>query len=643
MGAKVAGCQGSLCFKEAKVRCSCSNLTLCEDCFALHKREKPQLNHRATPLDQTSPGPLQPAGLTLQRLELQEEIYASPERTTTVFVGKIKGEDGRVAIKSMICRTEPDYKKKLQEATLQQSLKHPNICSCIAHFLDEDFHNGYRFIIVMEYSDRGDLEEDITNRRLGNAPYPGKELIKHMTDLIDAFAYLQDRNLTHGDIKPKNVFMTNEGLLKIGDFGESRQGLQALVTQTTQIKGTIAYFSPLLFQAYVDTIKGRNVSGDVRHNPVKSDVYSLGLSFLHMALLSKPLELNNLDVGVEALQKEVDTTIIRLRYGKKVKQILSSMLQVQESRRYDFKQLRNLLMELFPRRNAVPEGLLESLGTREMEEEKGDSATSPPILPLIALSNNPSKAFKWIAGSKQTYPLISQKFQPSCRCCFISNSNLLITGGAKKPTGVFEMVAETLATTALADMNEGRMWHSLCRYQEEVYVIGGRTPAKTALASVEVLREGIWAQLSPINTARDSATAVAHEGTILVAGGSTNRGGRWELLNSIERLENGEWVITAVELPLKLGGVGLVSLATSSLLVCGGHMNKGALSAKAWRLDTSTGECFSLKDMPEEDSFASMTTGIADNRCYLLGTLTGLFEYDPAANEWDSARYLVKT
>lgn len=640
MGAKVSGCQGSLCFKEAKVRCSCSNIRLCDECFALHKREKPQLNHRATPLDQTSPTPVQPAGLTLSRLEFLREIYASPERTTTVHEGKVKGEEGRVAIKSMICRTEQDYKKKLQEATLQQGLKHPNICSCIAHFLDEDFHSGYRFIIVLEYSDRGDLEEDATARRLGNAPYPGKELIKHMTDLIDAFAYLQDRNLTHGDIKPKNVFMTNDGLLKIGDFGESRQGLQALVTQTTQIKGTIAYFSPLLFQAYVDTIKGRNTSGDVRHNPVKSDVYSLGLSFLHMALLSKPLELNNLDIGAEALQRDVDTTIIRLKYGKKVKQILSSMLQVQESRRYDFKQLRNLLTELFPRRNAVPEGLVEAGGSRELEEEKVESA---PILPLIALSNNPSKAFKWTAGSKQTYPLISQKFQPSCRCCFLSSSILLITGGAKKPTGVFEMVAETLAVTAKADMNEGRMWHSICLLQGLVYVIAGRTPAKTAISSVEVLGETGWTGQAPLNTPRDSATAVVHDGAILVAGGSTNRAGRWELLNSIEKLEEGQWKVLAVELPLKLGGVGLASIGPSNLLVCGGHMNKGALSAKAWNLDTTSGDFFTLKDMPEEDSFASMTTAIFDNHCYLLGTLTGLFDYDPSTNEWDSARYLVKT
>jgi hypothetical protein len=434
--------------------------------------------------------------------------------------------------------------------------------------------------------------------------------------------------------------MTNDGLLKIGDFGESRQGLQALVTQTTSIKGTIAYFSPLLFQAYVDTIKGRNTSGDVRHNPVKSDVYSLGLSFLHMALLSKPLELNNLDVGAEALQKEVNTTIIRLRYGKKVKQILSSMLQVQESKRYDFKQLRNLLTELFPRRNAVPEGLMDSGASRELEEEKADSV---PIFPLIALSNNPSKAFKWTPGSKQTYPLISQKFQPSCRCCFLSNSTLLITGGAKKPTGVYEMVAETLAVTARADMNEGRMWHSLCLFQGEVLVIAGRTPAKTAIASVEVLRETGWTMLAPLNTPRDSATAVVHDGAVLVAGGSTNRGGRWELLNSIERLEGEEWKVLTVELPLKLGGVGLVSVGPSNLIVCGGHMNKGALSAKAWLLDTTSGGFSALKDMPEEDSFASMTTATFDNHCYLLGTLTGLFEYDPSTNEWDSARYLVKT
>ena len=94
--------------------------------------------------------------------------------------------------------------------------------------------------------------------------------------------------MIHGDIKPRNLFLSNEGKLKIGDFGESRHGLHALVTRTYQVSGTVIYFSPLLFKAYLDIIKGKNPSGNIRHNPVKSDVYSLGLTILHMASLAKP-------------------------------------------------------------------------------------------------------------------------------------------------------------------------------------------------------------------------------------------------------------------------------------------------------------------------------------------------------------------
>eukprot|EP00358_Blepharisma_japonicum_P001335 CAMPEP_0202945346 /NCGR_PEP_ID=MMETSP1395-20130829/6342_1 /ASSEMBLY_ACC=CAM_ASM_000871 /TAXON_ID=5961 /ORGANISM="Blepharisma japonicum, Strain Stock R1072" /LENGTH=109 /DNA_ID=CAMNT_0049645247 /DNA_START=323 /DNA_END=649 /DNA_ORIENTATION=+ len=103
----------------------------------------------------------------------------------------------------------------------------------------------FKFVIVMEYSEFGDVENDIDSRRAKSNPWPEEELLHHMTELIDAFAFLQEKNLVHGDIKPRNLFMTSQGRMKIGDFGESRQE-SALVTKTYQIAGTVIYFSPAL-------------------------------------------------------------------------------------------------------------------------------------------------------------------------------------------------------------------------------------------------------------------------------------------------------------------------------------------------------------------------------------------------------------
>lgn len=73
----------------------------------------------------------------------------------------------------------------------------------------------------MEYSENGDIEHEIDLRRLKRDYWREADILKHITELIDAFTCLQDCNMTHGDVKPRNLFIAADGRLKIGDFGES--------------------------------------------------------------------------------------------------------------------------------------------------------------------------------------------------------------------------------------------------------------------------------------------------------------------------------------------------------------------------------------------------------------------------------------
>mmetsp|Transcript_29982 Transcript_29982/g.5417 ORF Transcript_29982/g.5417 Transcript_29982/m.5417 type:complete len:81 (-) Transcript_29982:1056-1298(-) len=79
------------------------------------------------------------------------------------------------------------------------------------------------------------------------------------------------------------------------------KGVEALVTKTYHVTGTVVYFSPLLYSAYREIINGRNVAGEIRHNPNKSDVFSLGLTFLHMCTLDKPVDMNYMEQGNDFL------------------------------------------------------------------------------------------------------------------------------------------------------------------------------------------------------------------------------------------------------------------------------------------------------------------------------------------------------
>lgn len=146
----------------------------------------------------------------------------------------------------------------------------------------------------------------------------------------------------HSDIKPQNLVMTPLGDLKVIDFGISLIGYSEYfaTTQLLKVGGTVPYFSPQQFQAYINFVTGKNPHAKVRHNPFKSDVFSLALSFYHMAALRPPLGLNNLSSD---LQEKINRGVERIEYGPNVKNLLLHMLCVEESNRPDFLTLRRIL------------------------------------------------------------------------------------------------------------------------------------------------------------------------------------------------------------------------------------------------------------------------------------------------------------
>jgi cell division cycle 2-like protein len=57
------------------------------------------------------------------------------------------------------------------------------------------------------------------------------EVRRLMKDLLEGMAYLHDRKIVHRDLKTSNLLYSNEGILKICDFGLARKASQAKMTQ----------------------------------------------------------------------------------------------------------------------------------------------------------------------------------------------------------------------------------------------------------------------------------------------------------------------------------------------------------------------------------------------------------------------------
>jgi len=176
-------------------------------------------------------------------------------------------ESGRtVALKMMSHRLvyEPSAQARFRrEADVLFLLEHRNIARVFRRF------NAYRTLFfAMEYCDGGDLLSMI---RRGFRP-DEKETRRLVGQLAAGLAFLHSRGVVHRDVKPSNVLVTREGLLKLADFGlatdlPSRVD-SSMVTPAGVILGTPHYMAP-------EQMDGAPAT-------TRSDVYALGCVLLEV-------------------------------------------------------------------------------------------------------------------------------------------------------------------------------------------------------------------------------------------------------------------------------------------------------------------------------------------------------------------------
>ena len=190
-----------------------------------------------------------------------------------------------VAIKVLPAgRNEDSERRKrfIQEARAASSLNHPNIVT-IHEFLHE---NGTDFI-VMEFVAGRTLDLVIARRAL-RLP----DALKYSLQMADALSKAHSAGIVHRDIKPGNIMVTEDGVVKILDFGlakltapehlssetESTETQAHSVPETEEgaIVGTVAYMSP-------EQAEGRRVDA-------RSDIFSFGAVLFEMLTGQRPFQ-----------------------------------------------------------------------------------------------------------------------------------------------------------------------------------------------------------------------------------------------------------------------------------------------------------------------------------------------------------------
>lgn len=206
----------------------------------------------------------------------------------TVYLAEQPGLGREVAIKELILSAVADpiaLKRFIQEAQVMARASHPNLVQ--VHDLEQIGDANY---IVLEFV-RGKSLRDVINQ--GSLALPQTFAVMH--GVLQALDYAHKRAIVHRDMKPENVLMSDEGDVKVADFGIARlmddSGAGSTATKTGTTVGTPQYMSP-------EQVASSKVDG-------RSDLYSAGIMFYELVVGQPPFTASDADGPFTLMAKHV--------------------------------------------------------------------------------------------------------------------------------------------------------------------------------------------------------------------------------------------------------------------------------------------------------------------------------------------------
>lgn len=194
--------------------------------------------------------------------------------------------DRKVAIKVLrgdLSNDEKFIRRFQREALSVSNLSHPNI----VEVYDVGEEDG-QYYIVMEYIEGKTLKQLLKKRETLSLP----EVIDIMLQLTDGLAHAHESYIIHRDIKPQNIMILDNGLVKITDFGIAMALNATQLTQTNSVMGSVHYLPP-------EQANGKSAT-------VKSDIYSLGILMYELITGSVPFKGDNaVEIALKHMKEKI--------------------------------------------------------------------------------------------------------------------------------------------------------------------------------------------------------------------------------------------------------------------------------------------------------------------------------------------------
>jgi fused-like protein len=181
-------------------------------------------------------------------------------------------------------KSEKDLRNLRSEIAILKGLNHTNII-----LLLDAFETAREFCVVTEYA-QGELYQVLEDDKTLAEP----QVRAIAKQLVRALFYLHSHRIIHRDMKPQNILLSANGVVKLCDFGFAR-AMSAATVMVTSIKGTPLYMAPelVLERPYDHT----------------ADLWSLGVILYELYVGTPPFYTNNIYTLINRIVK------VRIAFG----------------------------------------------------------------------------------------------------------------------------------------------------------------------------------------------------------------------------------------------------------------------------------------------------------------------------------------
>ena len=350
---------------------------------------------------------------------------------------------------------DPERKRRfVQEAKAASALNHPNIIT----IHDIASENGIDFI-VMEYVQGKTLDALVPRKGLRL-----NETLKLAIQMADALAKAHSAGIIHRDLKPTNVMVTDDGLVKVLDFGLAKltevsesgdETTRTLEHQTEEgtIVGTVSYMSP-------EQAEGKKVDA-------RSDIFSFGSVLYEMATGQQAFHGDSKMSTLAAIMNQEPKPISQLVPGipRDLEKIITRCLRKDPNRRFQ-----------------AMADLKVTLDELKEESDSGTLAGAPPVVRPVR------RPWVWVGAAMVVVA--------------IAIAGWLFRGGSRKPQAAPEVVPLTSyagfenSPSFSPDGNQVVFsWNGEKQDNFDIYVklIGSPTPARLTTDPADDVQPSLFA------------------------------------------------------------------------------------------------------------------------------------------------------